>query len=138
MTTLQDINGLLRSTINSIENAIELEGKLEESYVDFMDNAKAIEIGGLKMPNLFHYIQELNLQKQILLTLKFHVECQMKDNNIKDITNADTEIERIIKEEIADGIKRAKARILVLDPVYPETFIYKRMNSIIKQALGVK
>lgn len=45
-----------------------------------MENAKAVQVAGLKKPNLFPYIQELHLQKEILLTLKFHVECNIDDN----------------------------------------------------------
>jgi len=78
--TLEDIRDLLQSTVDSIEKTIELQVKLQGSYDDLMENAKAVEIAGLKRPNFFPYIQELNLQKQILLTLKFHVECQIEDN----------------------------------------------------------
>ncbi len=80
MVTLQDIKNLLESTINSLEKTIASEEELDRSYIQFMENAKASEIGGLKNPDMIPYIQQLNLQKQILLTLKFRVECQIEDN----------------------------------------------------------
>lgn len=84
MVKLQDVKDLLESTINSIEKAITSEAELDRAYIQFMENAKASEIGGLKRPSMIPYIQELNLHKQILLTLKFHVECQIEDNKKKN------------------------------------------------------
>ena len=78
--TLDDIRDLLQSTTDAIETAIGLETELTKSYDDLMNNAKAVEVAGLNKPNFFPFIQELNLQKQVLLTLKFHVECRIKDN----------------------------------------------------------
>jgi hypothetical protein len=78
--TLDDIRDMLQSTAAAIEKAIGLEAELTKSYEDLMNNAKAVEVAGLKRPNFFPYIQELNVQKQVLLTLKFHVECRIRDN----------------------------------------------------------
>lgn len=81
MIKFDDVRNLLQLTIDSIEKTIELETKLQESFNDLMKNVNAGKVDGLKSPNLFPYIQELNLQKQIILTLKFRVECLMEDNN---------------------------------------------------------
>lgn len=78
--TLDDIRDLLQSTADAIEKVIGLETELDISYNNLMNNAKAVDIAGLKNPNVIPYIRELNEQKQVLLTLKFHVECQIKDN----------------------------------------------------------
>lgn len=80
MTTLEDVRDLLQSTVDSIEETIELQAKLHRLYDNLMENAKAVEVAGLKKPNLFPYIQQLNLQKQTLLTFKFNIECRIEDN----------------------------------------------------------
>lgn len=76
---LENVKKSLQLSIDFLEKTIESHVKLQKSYDDLMENAKAVEVAGLKKPNLFPYIQELNLQKQILLTLKFHVECNIED-----------------------------------------------------------
>ena len=78
--TLDDIRDLLQSTEDAIEKVIGLEAELDRSYDNLMNNAKAVDVAGLKRPHFIPYIQELNVQKQILLTLKFHIECRIKDN----------------------------------------------------------
>lgn len=80
MTTLEDVKNSLQLSIDLLEKTIESFVKLQKSYEDLVENAKAVEVTGLKRPNLFPYIQELNLQKQILLTLKFRVERNIEDN----------------------------------------------------------
>lgn len=84
MVTLQDVKDLLESTINSMDKTIASEAELDKAYIQFMENAKASEIGSLKRPSTILFIRELNLHKQILSTLKFHVECQIEDNRKKN------------------------------------------------------
>jgi len=78
-TELENVKKSLQLSIDLLEKTIESHVRLQKSYDDLMENAKAVEVVGLKKPNLFPYIQQLNLQKQILLTLKFHVECNIED-----------------------------------------------------------
>jgi hypothetical protein len=77
---LEDVLELLRSTVGSIEETVELQTKLKRSYRNLMKNANVARVDGLKIPNLFPLIQELNLQKQTLLTVQFHIECRIEDN----------------------------------------------------------
>lgn len=91
--TLYDIRDLLQSTADAIEKVILLETELNSSYDYLMNNAKAVDIAGLKRPDFVPYIRELNVQKQILLTLKFHVECRIKDSQKIRENKTKTQIE---------------------------------------------
>lgn len=80
MTNLEDIKNKLQVTIDTIDKAIEQESELYISFEGLTKNARASEIGGLKRPNIFPYINMLKMQKETFLTIKFHVECQIEDN----------------------------------------------------------
>jgi len=78
-TELENVRKSLQFSIDFLEKTIESYVRLQKVYDDLMENAKATEVAGLKKPNLFPYIQESKLQREILLTLKFHVECNIED-----------------------------------------------------------
>lgn len=50
----------------------------------------------------------------------------------------DTDAKKIIKEEMMMSIIRAKERILEVDRGYPENYIYKIMNQVVKETLGIR
>jgi hypothetical protein len=49
----------------------------------------------------------------------------------------DTDVKKIIKDEIVEGINRAKERILKIDKNYPNQYIFKIMILVIRETLGV-
>lgn len=79
MTTLEDVENSLQLAIDSLEKTMGLYVRLEKSYENLMKDARATEVAVLRRPHLLSYIQEPELQRQVLLALKFHAECNIED-----------------------------------------------------------
>lgn len=87
MPCLVDIEDMLKATIDLLNKAMAQELELHKAFEDLMENAKASEIVGIRRPNLFPFINMLKMQKESLETIKFHVQCQIKYNEARTMSN---------------------------------------------------
>lgn len=80
---LHKIKNLLEEIEKSERRTAKLIADTELAFNELFMNAKASTVAGLKKPNFYSFILQLNAQREAIGTLKFDIELAIERDPIK-------------------------------------------------------